>query len=112
MIYYSIKILITALIIVLATEVSKRDTFLGGLIVSIPVVSYLTFIWLYIDTGNTERIADLSMNVFWLVIPSLSLFVIFAWLLRAQMGFLVSLSISTAVMFVLYFMMSYWLKTT
>jgi uncharacterized membrane protein (GlpM family) len=42
MIYYSIKVLITALIVVLATEVSKRDTFLGGLIVSIPVVSYLT----------------------------------------------------------------------
>jgi len=55
-IYYSIKVLITALIIVLATEVSKRDTFLGGLIVSIPVVSYLTFVWLYIDTSSTESL--------------------------------------------------------
>lgn len=102
MAYYFFKVLLTAVIVVIATEVSKRDTLLGSLIVSIPLVSYLTFVWLYIDTGDVERVADLSANVFWLVLPSLSLFVILPWLLKSGLGFFAGLSIATVVMVVLY----------
>ena len=43
MIQYIIKLLISAAIIVLASEVSKRSTVLAALIIALPLVSLITF---------------------------------------------------------------------
>jgi hypothetical protein len=91
---YVVKILLTATVVVAAAEVSKRSTFWGAAIASLPLTSLLAFIWLYIDTGGTQQVADLSQGVFWLVLPSLTLFVVLPLLLRAQVGFWLSLSVS------------------
>ena len=40
---YIIKLLISAAIIVLASEVSKRNTVLAALIIALPLVSLITF---------------------------------------------------------------------
>jgi hypothetical protein len=32
-------------------------------------------VWLYADTGRAEAVAELSGQIFWLVIPSLVLFI-------------------------------------
>lgn len=77
MLYYIIKILISALLITFISEISKRSSFWGGVLASVPVVSVIAFIWLYEDTKDIQKIIDLSLNIFWLVIPSLSLFLIF-----------------------------------
>jgi hypothetical protein len=47
---------------------------------SLPLTSLLAFVWLYLDTGDTQRVADLSQGIFWLVLPSLSLFVLLPFL--------------------------------
>jgi uncharacterized membrane protein (GlpM family) len=75
--YYIFKVVITALIIVLVSEISKRSTFLGALLASLPLISLLAFIWIYVDTKDTARIAELSTQILWLVIPSLSAQVIY-----------------------------------
>lgn len=77
MVYYVIKVLLSAIIIVMVAEISKSSTFWGSVLASLPLVSILAFLWLYIDTKNSEKIAELSINIFWLVIPSLSLFLFF-----------------------------------
>jgi len=69
--YYAIKILLTAGIVVAVSEASKRSSILGGLLASLPLISFLGMIWLYIDTGSTEKVAELSSSIFWLVLPSL-----------------------------------------
>lgn len=38
-------------------EVSKRSLLLGGVFTSLPVVSSVGIIWLYVDTGSTEKVA-------------------------------------------------------
>jgi len=40
-------------------------------------------IWLYADTGDALRVADLASGIFWLVLPSLVLFIALPLLLRA-----------------------------
>ena len=84
---------------------SKRSTLVGGILVAIPVVSFLSFIWMYVETKDTVRIAALSTSIFWMVLPSLPFFVLFPYLLHRNIGFFVSLMISTAVMLVLFFLM-------
>ena len=102
--YYLLKLVISAGLIVAVSEVSKRYTVVGGLLASLPLVSYLGMIWLYLDTRDTSKVAALSWSIFWLVIPSLSLFVALPLLLR-KLAFAPSLIIATVVMFTLYGLM-------
>jgi hypothetical protein len=105
MIFYIVKIIITAVIIVAISEVSKRSTLIGGILVAIPLVSFISFIWIYLETKNSERIAALSTSIFWMVLPSLPFFVLLPFLLYKNVSFPLSLIISTTVMIVLYFAM-------
>lgn len=105
MTYYLTKLVITAALIVLISEVSKRSSFLGAILASVPLVSVLAMMWLYIDTKSVEKVAALSTSVFWLVIPSLSLFVLLPILLRQQINFYLSLSLSLSVMVGCYLLM-------
>ena len=70
-----IKLLISSGIIVLVSEIAKKNTYLGGLIASIPLISVLAIVWLYVDTKDVENVSALSTSIFWLVIPSLALFI-------------------------------------
>ncbi len=103
--YLVIKVLLTAGLVVAVSEASKRSTFVGGILASLPIVSVLGMIWLYVDTGSTAKVADLSRSVFWLVLPSLPFFLLLPYLLKRDWSFTLSLVLSTVVMVVLYFVM-------
>jgi hypothetical protein len=103
---YLIKLLISAAIIVAVSEISKRTGFWGGVLASLPLVSFLSMIWLYVETKDVEKIASLSTSIFWFVLPSLILFVLLPILLRRGVNFPASLTISTAAMFGGYLVMS------
>ncbi len=103
--YLLLKYLLSAAIVVGISELGKRNVALAGLLASLPLTSYLAILWLYGETGDTQRIAALAQSIFWLVLPSLVLFVLLAWLLRGGMSFLPSLFISTIAMFAAYGLM-------
>lgn len=88
---YLIKVLLTALIVVSITELSKRSTLLGALLASLPLTSILAMIWLYFDTKNLEKITQLSTDIFWVVIPSLVFFIALPVLIKLRFSFWVSL---------------------
>ena len=48
--YTIIKIIFTALVIVIISEIAKRSTLIAGIVASIPLTSLLAFMWLYFDT--------------------------------------------------------------
>jgi len=68
-------------------------------------VSLLGMLWLYIDTKDAGRVARLATSIFWLVLPSLVLFLLLPWLLRAKWNFYASLGASIAAMLVCYGLM-------
>ncbi len=103
MAWYVTKVLISAVLIVLIAEVSKRSSLLGAVLASVPLVSVLAMIWLYVDTRDVEKVAALSRDVFWLVLPSLSLFLIMPPLLKRGLPFAASLGIGLAAMLLCYF---------
>jgi hypothetical protein len=97
MLQYFVKVGVSAVLIVVVSELAKRNSLVGAAVASLPLVSLFAFVWLYLDTGNTSKIADLSQGIFWLVLPSLALFLLLPVLLRAGWGFWVSLVISCGV---------------
>lgn len=93
MLYYLVKLLASAALIVLISEVSKRTGYVGGLIASLPLVSLLAIGWMWFETHDGARIADFSRSVFWFVLPSLLFFVLLPWLLP-RLGFWAALALS------------------
>tara|TARA_Y100000746_G_scaffold193450_1_gene174340 strand:- start:246 stop:599 length:354 start_codon:yes stop_codon:yes gene_type:complete len=94
MLYLIIKTLITAAIVVLVAEIAKRSSLLAGLIVSIPLTSFLALIWLYWDTKDTEKIIDLSNSTLLMIIPSLSFFIFLPILIKFNLPFFISMAVS------------------
>ena len=104
---YVFKVLLTATVVVAVSEISKRTTFWGAAIASLPLTSLLAFVWLYLDTGETRRVADLSQGIFWLVLPSLTLFILLPLLLRGGLGFWLSLGVACTATAAAYFAMAW-----
>jgi hypothetical protein len=97
MLYYTIKILLSSLVIVAVSEIAKRSSMLGALLASLPLTSLLAFVWLYLDTGDVQKVAALSSDIFWLVLPSLPLFLVLPLLIKMGWGFWLSLGVAALV---------------
>ena len=97
-----IKVIVSALIITLVSEVAKRFTFVAAIIASLPLTSILAMVWLYSDTKDVPKIIDLSSNIFWTVLPSLLFFIVLPILLKMDFKFSSAIAVSSIVMFLGY----------
>lgn len=97
MFYEALRITITVALIIAIAEVSKRSTLMGGVLASLPLVAVLSMTWIYVETKDVARIATLAQNIFWLVLPSLAMFMIIPWLLKKGVNFYLSMGIGMAV---------------
>lgn len=99
-----VKLFLSAGIIVVVSEVGKRSSLMAGILASVPLTSLLAFISLYVETGEVQKVADLSRNIFWLILPSLIFLLLLPRLLES-LHFWWALLISTSTMVVFYFLM-------
>lgn len=87
MLQFLLKTLVSALLIAGASEAARRSTLAGALLASLPLTSLLAMLWLWRGTHDPSRLAAFSLDILWLVLPSLALFVALPLLLRAGIGF-------------------------
>jgi hypothetical protein len=102
MLYFAVKILLSGAVIAAASEAARRAPALGALILSLPLISVLGFIWVWRDTGDTVRIAATSESTFWYVLPTLPMFLVIPALLRHGIGFWPALAAGCVLTIVLY----------
>jgi hypothetical protein len=100
--YLILKAALSGVLIMIISEVARRNPGFGGLIASLPLVSLLGIIWLWHDTKDVERIAVHAESTFWFVLPSLPMFLVFPMLLRHGTGFWLALALSCALTIALY----------
>jgi hypothetical protein len=103
----AIKALISGALIAAASEMARRSPGWGGLIASLPLVSTLAMIWLWRDTGDAGRVAEMALSSSLYVLASLPAFVTIALLLRKGIAFPLALA-----GFVLTGWVGYWLMQT
>jgi hypothetical protein len=99
------RALLSGLIIALASTIARRQPALGSLIVSLPLVSVLSMIWLWRDGADDEAMARYVGGTFWYFLPSMPMFLIIPAMLRRGFGFWPALGIGCAVTILLYFAM-------
>ncbi|SVC96744.1 uncharacterized protein METZ01_LOCUS349598, partial [marine metagenome] len=103
--YLTIKIMLTSVIVVMVSEIAKQSSFIGSILASVPLVSVLAMLWLYLDTKEVSKVIDLSKGIFWLVIPSLTLFLVLPILLKNGFNFYASLCISIGATSISYYVL-------
>jgi len=108
--YYFIKIVLSATLIMLISEIAKRSNFWGAVLASLPFISIIAFIFLYQETKDVKQVSSLSIDIFWLVIPSLALFIALPILLKKGFNFYLSLGLACLITIVCYYLMTLGLK--
>lgn len=93
MLYLVIKAALSGVIVASVSEIARRYPGWGGLVASLPLTSLLAMIWLYRDSSDAERVAELSVSTIWFIVPSVPLFITLPLLIRSGVGFWLSMAI-------------------
>ena len=101
-----VKALLSGGLIVLVSECAKRSTWLAAILASLPLTSILALCWLYYDTRDVGRIAVLTRQIFWLVLPSLTFFVALPMLLDKGVSFVRALLLACGLTALAYALMN------
>ena len=91
-----VKYLVTAAVVVLVSEVARRNDRAGALIASLPLVTVLTLVWLYVEKQPADKLANHARYTFWYVLPTLPM-VLLVPLLLPRLGFWATLAASAAI---------------
>ena len=104
-IFDTLKIILTAIIIVGVAQLSQKDTLLAAVLASIPLVSVLAMMWMNQDGASNEDIVNFSKDIVWLVIPSLLLFIVMPELIERGWDFYPALGGGLCATVIGYFLM-------
>nr|MBR9809307.1 DUF3147 family protein [bacterium] len=95
-----VKILLTAVIILIVTKLQLLSDRLSALLIALPLTSILAMIWMRHESKipdqatRIESIANHAYYTFWFVLPTLPMFLVIPWMLRKGHGFYVTLFIN------------------
>jgi hypothetical protein len=84
-----LKYLLSAVVITIVSEVVRRNDRAGALLAALPFVSIITLFWVYHESAPEVRLqktGDHMFYIFWYVLPTLPMFLLFPWLQR-HLGF-------------------------
>ncbi len=87
-----VKLLLTALIIVVVTRVQLFSDRLSALLIALPLTSLVAMMWMHGGGQSPQRIANHAEGTFWFVLPTLPMFLILPWMLRHGWNFWLALA--------------------
>ena len=94
-----VKYAATAFVIVLVSEIAKKADKWGALIASLPFVTIMVMIWLYLEKQDSQKIGSHSYYTFWYVLPTLPMFLVMPWLMAKGVHFWLALVICVVLTF-------------
>ncbi|MCW2928099.1 MAG: hypothetical protein JWM86_2067 [Thermoleophilia bacterium] len=97
------KGVVAGVLVVAATEASRRSTAAAAILVSLPITSIIALAVLWNDTRDEQQVMELSWAILWIVLPSVVLFVALPLLMRAGLHFWLALPAACLVMAGAYF---------
>jgi len=89
-----VKLVLTALVIVVVTKVQVFSERLSALLIALPFTSLLAMFWMQVERQEKARIANHAEGTFWFVLPTLPMFLILPWMLRRGWEFWPALGVN------------------
>ena len=96
MIFLLIKIIVTAGLIVLISEIAKVNDKLGGLIAAMPIITLLVILWMYYEGNSDEKISSHMSYTLLYIVPTIPMFIVFPFVI-SKFGFYIAFLISILV---------------
>lgn len=88
-----VKVVVSAVLISVITEVAKTYPKFGGIIAALPLVSLLSLCWLYVQGEETQHLSKFVFGVLWGFPATAFLLLVTALCLRASFPFIVSIAL-------------------
>jgi len=106
-----VKILLTAVIILVVTKLQLVSDKLSALLIALPLTSRMRHEAKVADQATRiESIANHAYYTFWFVLPTLPMFLVIPWMLRKGHGFYFTLFVNAALTAVLFWLLVFVLK--
>jgi len=102
---YLIKIIVATFVIVLVTELSKKDTKLAALLLALPIISFTAYTMIWFESKDADRIAKLANENFIYVLPVMAVLPLFSWLLKHGFGYFTSMIMVIIIMIILFYLL-------
>ncbi|MDD2358535.1 MAG: DUF3147 family protein [Thiovulaceae bacterium] len=99
------KYLTTAALVVIISEFAKRSDKLGGLVAALPIMTFLTLIWLYVEKQPDSKIINHAWYTFWYVLPTLPMFFAFPFIYQ-KIGFWPTMGVSVIITLISFVLLS------
>lgn len=96
--FFIVKIIVSAIVIAVVSEVAKKYTSVGGLIAAMPITTLLTMFWLYFENKNPLLISNFLYAVIQGVFITFLFFIPCIILLKKGFNFYLSVVFSLLVM--------------
>ena len=90
------KIIVTAALIVLISEIAKVNDKLGGLIAAMPIMTLLVILWMYYEGNSDEKISSHMSYTLLYIVPTIPMFIVFPFVI-SKFGFYIAFLISILV---------------
>ena len=110
MLFLITKIIVTAALIVLISEIAKVNDKLGGLIAAMPIMTLLVVLWMYYDGNSNEKISSHISYTLFYIVPTIPMFLIFPFVISKfgfYIAFLISILITVISVTILNFFINY-----
>ncbi len=106
-VFFALKIVVSAILIAIVSGVARRQPAFGALIASLPLVSVLGMVWLWLETRDPARMETHVEATFWYVLPSLPMFLAIPAMMRAGVPFYAALIAGCGLTFGLYTLLTW-----
>ena len=109
MLFLITKIIVTAAIIVLISEIAKVNDKLGGLIAAMPIMTLLVILWMYYDGNTNEKISSHISYTLFYIVPTIPMFLIFPFVI-SKFGFYIAFLISILITVISVTILNFFIK--
>ena len=103
------KIIVTAALIVLISEIAKVNDKLGGLIAAMPIMTLLVILWMYYDGNSDEKISSHISYTLFYIVPTIPMFLIFPFVI-SKFGFYIAFLISILITVISVTILNFFIK--
>lgn len=63
--FFAVKVIVSALVIAIVTEIARKFPVYGGVIAALPLVSLLSLFWLSIQGQHSLQLSKFAIGVLW-----------------------------------------------
>jgi uncharacterized membrane protein (GlpM family) len=92
------KIILSAVVVLAATEIGKKIPSMAGLIGVMPLVGALVLVWMYVDNkGNRQIMEEFTKGAIWGILPSILFYLVALFCFKKQLPFTIVMGASFSV---------------